>query len=115
MCTPVNTDNLDMLKEIIGDELKEILEVYLQSSPDLINGIAQALESENMDDLRIHSHTLKGSSANIGANQLAEYSAQMEEMAKNQSISGESHKLLTTIQSEIDSVSAFLQTYISQF
>lgn len=115
MTTPVDTDNLDMLKEIIGDELKEILQVYLESSPDLVNGISQALQSESMEDLRIHSHTLKGSSANIGANQLAEYSAQMEEMAKNQSITGESHTLFVTIQSEIATVSDFLHEYIAQF
>jgi|ACQI01.1.fsa_nt_gi HPt (histidine-containing phosphotransfer) domain-containing protein len=114
MSAPVDTDNLDMLKEIIGDDLKEILQAYLDSAPDLISKIDNALKSGNSEELRLHSHSLKGSSANIGANQLSGFSAGLEQMAKNQDLSSNADALFSSIETENSSVTLFLNNYIQQ-
>ena len=47
----------------------ELIDIYLQETPKQIQAIAAALTSQNMHELMISAHTLKGSSLNIGANQ----------------------------------------------
>ncbi len=74
----IDTTNLDSLKEIIGDDLKEIVLNFIESSPETLKKINLALQDENADDLTLHAHTLKGSGANMGAIKLAEICAELE-------------------------------------
>lgn len=73
----VDTSNLDMLKDIIGDELK-------------------------------------GSAANIGANQLSAMSAEMEQKAKQSDMDG-LPELLSKIETESKAVDLALVDYIKTF
>jgi len=50
--------------------------------------LEEAIASENTDNVRMHAHTIKGSSANIGALQVRETAARLEEAAKAGDISG---------------------------
>ncbi len=114
MSNPVDTDNLDMLKELIGDDLKEILQAYLDSAPDSVIKMDNALHAGDADQLRLHSHSLKGSSANIGAGPLSQICAQLEDMAKNNDISAQSNTLFQNIKNENTQVMQLLQNYIQQ-
>lgn len=114
MSTPVDTDNLNMLKELIGDDLKEILQAYLDSAPDLIGNIDHALSTTNQEQLRLHSHSLKGSSANIGAHNLSSYCAKLEQLAKNNDIGAEATSIFSTIKQENTIVEQFLQNFMNQ-
>lgn len=114
MSHPVDTANLEMLKEVIGDDLKDILESFIQIAPDTLNHIRQAVESSNAEDLRLHAHTLKGSAANIGAIQLPALCLVMENKAKENNLV-DLETDLAAVESENSAVLAFLQDYISQF
>ncbi len=114
MSLPVDTDNLNMLKDLIGDDLKEILHAYLDSAPDLLMKISHALSASDTELLRLHAHSLKGSSANIGAHDLSEYSARLEKMAKDGNLTSQANELFTSINSENQRVEQFLKDYINQ-
>lgn len=113
MSAPVDIDNLNMLKDLIGDDLKEILQAYLDTAPDLLIKIDQAVNLSDAEALRLHSHSLKGSSANIGANDLSAHCAELEMMAKNNSLSNAANKA-AEIKSNNAVVSEFLQSYMAQ-
>jgi len=115
MSMPVDKDNLEMLRELIGEDLKEILQAYLDSAPDLLIKIEQALQNNDAATLQLNAHSLKGSSANIGATTLPSVCAELEQMAKNNDLSTKANSLFMDIKSSNEQVSQFLQTYMQQF
>ena len=115
MNTSVDIDNLNMLKELIGKDLKEILDAYISTAPNLVNQIEDALISQDVDNLRLHAHSLKGSSANIGANTLSSLSASLEQFAKEGQLGSPAVQAFSKSKDENSAVMDFLNTYIQQF
>lgn len=114
MSEMINNEHLGMLKEVIGDDLKEILQTFLDSAPDTLSQIQQAVSSGSAVDLRLHAHTLKGSSANVGATQLSELSLVVENMAKEENVDDAEAKV-AEISTELNQVMDYLQNYITSF
>lgn len=114
MNPPVDIDNLDMLKELIGDDLKEILQAYLDTAPESIMKLEQATQSGDANAVRMHAHSLKGSSANIGAHDLSASCSQLEQMGKNNQVDQAAINLAATINQENSVVSEFLQSYMQK-
>lgn len=113
--TPVDTDNLAMLKEIIGDDLKDILQTFLATAPDNIQQIKQAFTTQNSSALQLNAHSLKGSSANIGATKLTSLCLSVETAAKNNDLSTQTEQYIDQITQENGKVTQFLTQYIQQF
>ncbi len=61
--------------------LVKLCEMYLQSTPDLMEGIFQACNDHNSDALQRAAHSLKGVSASVGAEQVREFSSWLEKNA----------------------------------
>lgn len=64
---PVDTDRL---REVTSGDVeleRELIELYLESAAGLIQNIGSAVVSGDLDAVRRGAHTLKGSSANLGA------------------------------------------------
>ncbi|MGA1824736.1 MAG: response regulator [bacterium] len=78
-------DRADFLERLDGDEefLTELLEEFIEITPELINSIKEAIEKEDMIQARRDAHTLKGASANVSALALREAALQMENSIKN--------------------------------
>jgi HPt (histidine-containing phosphotransfer) domain-containing protein len=68
--------------------LQQVIEMYLQASPPLISQIESGLASGNADSVRIAAHTLKSSSANLGAQGLAQTCGALESAARSGSLAG---------------------------
>lgn len=79
----VDLQVLGELKEIMEDEFLVLLETYLSDSVKLLAEIDQAINSSDAEGLRSVAHSLKGSSANLGAIVLSDYCKQLEDMGKN--------------------------------
>ncbi|WP_029406602.1 Hpt domain-containing protein [Thiomicrorhabdus sp. Milos-T2] len=110
----VDISNLDMLKDIIGDELKEVLNIYLESTPETLLKLEDAVASKTLATVQSQAHSLKGSSANVGANNLSMLSAELEQNAKNNHTDNMS-ALLIKIQTENIAVAQALKDYINTF
>lgn len=71
------------LDEDGGDALlSEILAAYYASCPDLLAQLEDGLTSSSVDKVRMAAHTLKSSSANLGALLLSELCRQAEHAAR---------------------------------
>lgn len=114
MSTAVDIDNLDMLREVIGDDLKEILQSFIDIAPAALNDIHQAIAEENPAQLQLHAHTLKGSSANIGATQLPALALVLENAGKAGQTSGLENEV-SQVNEESQRVLDFLTDYINRF
>ena len=107
----VDTTSLEMLKEIIGDDLKEILLRFIETSVETLQQIKQALKDNNADNLQLHAHTLKGSSANIGATILPELSFKLEKKGI-EGIAQDLDTEIVNVELELDNVNDFIKNYI---
>ena len=68
------------LKELGGDDsfFKEIIELYVEQYPDLLDKIKSALSNGDYVNVSKSAHALKGASLNIGAKKMAEICLQIE-------------------------------------
>lgn len=114
MSDPVDTENLSQLKTLIGEDLKDILQTFLEIAPETLNGIKVAIIEEDANALRHQAHTLKGSSANIGATTLPALCLALENNGKEGITQGQ-EILLKQVENETDKVIRFLQHSINHF
>lgn len=69
---------ITMLQDAIGDSLHKIINLYLTDAPQDLIRMQQALSSNDLDTLRRLAHSLKSSSANLGAMQTSALAADLE-------------------------------------
>jgi len=68
--------------------LAQVVALYLEASPPLITQIEAGLASGDAPSVRMAAHTLKSSSANVGARQLARLCSTLEQAARAGSLPG---------------------------
>lgn len=73
--------------------VKELIVAYLDDSPTLINDMKTALEGNDAATFRRAAHTLKSSSASLGAIGLSEISKELEMIGKSENINQADGKL----------------------
>jgi signal transduction histidine kinase/CheY-like chemotaxis protein/HPt (histidine-containing phosphotransfer) domain-containing protein len=74
--------------------LEKIVGLYLQSSPDLIGRLHEAVRLGDADQVRTAAHTLKSSSANVGALKLSAICKELEALGRSASLGPAPSKLL---------------------
>ena len=77
---------LDELRSILGNEVDRLIEVFLDDSPRLISALETAAAGQDLDMLRNAAHTLKSSSANLGAMALSNAAKKVELGARTQTL-----------------------------
>lgn len=86
MIERLNTEFLEELKDIMEEEFPLLLETYLRESELQYQRIDAAWQEQELEDLRRCAHSLKGSSGNIGAEQLADLCGALERQAKQSEV-----------------------------
>ncbi len=74
----LSTKTLEDIKEFMGDEMVQLLEMFEQETPSILKKMHMALKNNNFDEVEKMAHMLKSTSANIGANGLSFFSRKME-------------------------------------
>ncbi|HEV7269334.1 hybrid sensor histidine kinase/response regulator [Pseudoxanthomonas sp.] len=69
---------LEELREIAGDETTRIISIFLEDAPRLIGTLEKAAAVPELDAMRDAAHTLKSSSANVGAMALSAAAKRVE-------------------------------------
>lgn len=94
---------LSELKGLMGDDYITIFEAFVRSADQSIPDLNHAVDANDLKKIEIIVHTLKGSSANIGAKKLSQICAEMLDGARN-SITDRFNTYLESINSEYDKV-----------
>ena len=66
--------------------IEKVMRVFIDDAPRLLTAMQVALASENASALRMAAHSLKSSSASLGAAELAKFCAQVELLAREERI-----------------------------
>ena len=91
--TILEAETLTALQALSDDDedlLQELVEIYLAEAPALIRAIRVASAESDAEGLERAAHSLKGSSANMGALRLAGKARALEELGRAGSVDGAS-------------------------
>ena len=82
-------ENIRALSASNGDALLErVLQAYLEDTPAHLRTIKAAIDSGSTVQIRKAAHSLKSSSANVGADALAQRCREMEQLGRNDTTAG---------------------------
>jgi len=112
LLTAIDVKVLQSFRNMVGEKadlvLAEMIDCYLEDAPKLISAIAQAVAQGDATQLRHASHTLKSSSATLGAMTLSHLCKKLEVMSRaGNSEYAEDH--LPQLEAEYKRVRAALQ------
>lgn len=111
------SDGLERLRSVFGERapqtLAEIINAYLKEAPERLEQIRQAQEQAQALPLYRAAHTLKSSSALLGAIQLAQLCQQLESSAQAGDLSS-TKNLVLCLEAEYNRVKAALESELSR-
>jgi HPt (histidine-containing phosphotransfer) domain-containing protein len=80
-----------------------LIETYLRSSPELIDSMRQAVSSDDAETIERTAHSLKSSSATLGAVELAELCKELEQIGREAS-TARAAEVFAGLETEFDRV-----------
>ena len=97
-----------------GDDsfLRDLIQIYLDDSPQCVVDIEQSLAEGDAGRLTRAAHSLKGSSANFGASQLRAVSERIEKLGRQGAL-GEVPAQIPELKAEFERVKADLKALMS--
>ena len=104
---------LDRLRELNEDDepdiVTELIDLFLRDTPPRLAALKDAIKEGDAQALSQTAHTLKGSSANLGATRLAALNAELEKKASHGSLE-EASRLLAQLDNEFERVRHVLES-----
>ncbi len=94
----IDRQAVDNLRELNPDDpnfLRELIDLFLQDIPQRVAEIEQAIASQDAALLTRAAHTIKGSSGNFGAGNLARVAQEMEHQGKSASFAAATTSLIS--------------------
>jgi len=108
----LETEIRELLVRLVGEDEPQIIEdlvvSYQQDSEVLMAQLTEAIAQQNVKEIAIAAHTLKSSSANLGALALSELCQTLERQARNNELN-DTVTLLSKLKLEYQHVSVALQ------
>lgn len=113
----INWDTLDSYYRVMGDDtdafLIELIQTYLPNAQKLIDDMKQSLESRDLNTFHRSAHTLKSSSASLGATLLSDL-ARVLEADTVENFPDDSADRVRTIQSELEMIIPEYQRFLNE-
>lgn len=113
MSQPIDYDNLNLLKSVIGSDLKPILLSFLEITPAVVEKLGLAISNQDAKQVQHQAHTLKGSAANVGALTLPEICLKLEDMGRKGDIT-QAPDAFSQLQTAYPELAQAIQNYINQ-
>ena len=73
---------LEELREVMGDDFRQLVQTYLDTAPDLVDQLRQAADDGDVEAMVLSAHSLKSGSANMGAMHLSAMARDTEMAAR---------------------------------
>lgn len=113
----LDPEALNNLRRVLGPAalgaIPTMIDFYFSDSRALLKEMRRALDSNDQETLWRAAHTLKSSSANLGANVLSGFCREVEELARSQSTMG-AEGIITRIEAEFRMVEQVLMDLLNK-
>ncbi|MGB3268118.1 MAG: Hpt domain-containing protein [Microcoleus sp.] len=108
---PLDSQTFEELRELLGEEAEEfwieLVEKFTEVAPPKLQELADAVNRADAAAIKALAHALRGACTTVGAMPLFQLCAQLEQMARNETLSG-SEVLMQKIAAEYQRVKAAL-------
>lgn len=88
----IDSDTLNTIRSMESaqtpDLLRQLVEIYIKTASGLLDDLREGIALKEEESIRFAAHSLKSSSGNIGAITIAEDSAKIEELVRDQKTEG---------------------------
>jgi HPt (histidine-containing phosphotransfer) domain-containing protein len=74
------------LRELMGDEFSELMQAYQEDTVGFLNALKDACDRDDDAGLQVPAHSMKSSSANIGAMHLSALAKKLEEQVRSDTL-----------------------------
>lgn len=108
----LNLETLHELREMLDDGLDEVLTEYVGDASQQLRQLHVAVEVGDVEAIGDISHSLKGSSGNLGIQGLYELCARLEQEAKSGTV-GDAPASLALIEQEFDRAKNAINHFMS--
>jgi HPt (histidine-containing phosphotransfer) domain-containing protein len=109
---------LDGIKEMAGDTDNEFLitliQLYVNSAPEKLQKMKAALARKDGKTASFEAHSLKSSSASLGAMAVSKIAGEIEKETKGGHVSSEINLKFSLFEKEVSLAITELQTYLTQ-
>ena len=115
--TVIDMAVLQQLKEMAGGDLVVVVDVidcYLEDSPKLLDEMSQAIKQQQAQLLQRSAHSMKSSSASVGAKNLSRLCKELEYIAREATTEG-ADTILSQLEAEYQRVDAVLQSELQTY
>jgi len=105
-------DRADLMDRVGEDEdlARELIELFREDAPKQIEGLKQALETNDIPTATRHAHTLKGAASNISAPGVQNIASQMETACTAENLEAVATQL-PELQEQLDRFMAIAQAW----
>ncbi len=110
---PIDTKIFDNLRELMGNDFIELLNIFMSSVPNQLASLKEASNNSDPDGIFRTAHSLKSSSGNLGALVLCELCRDLESWARTGKTEG-SLASIEKIEAEFLRVKTVFETEISK-
>jgi CheY-like chemotaxis protein len=93
----VDVSAFGQLRELMGDELRDVVHMYLTDTPQLLANISDAITKGDASTLRRCAHSVKSSSHAVGAVGVAQVASMLERLTDSSGVSAEAERLLSAL------------------
>ncbi len=106
-------DKDEALKMFEGDEefLKELVEVFINDTPEQMSEVREAVDSRNSKTIEKSAHKLKGAVANFGKNATTDTAFKLETMGKENNLVGV-EEVYGTLVKDVESLTNALMEFV---
>lgn len=113
MSTPqekIDSAMLAQLQDLLGDRFSELVERFIADGNRRVQLLREAVMNKDFDLIHAEAHGLKGSSRNIGANDLGNVCADLEQQGRSANGDG-LETLFAAVEQEFAAVCDILESY----
>jgi CheY-like chemotaxis protein/HPt (histidine-containing phosphotransfer) domain-containing protein len=110
----LDSDVVRDLLDVMGDEFTDLVQVYLEDTPKALAALEQAAARGDNEGLIAPSHSLKSTSANLGALGLAELAKRLEHGARGGTLGNEAPIVVAQIKRTFQRVTVELNSLLAK-
>jgi diguanylate cyclase (GGDEF)-like protein len=108
---PIDEERIAELRESVSTAFGQMIEAYLEDLPDLTSSLEEAVNNKDYEQTQHFAHSIKGSSKNFGAVELAEVAKELEDLARAQNLH-DAHALVIAVFEETQRVTEYLSKLV---
>ncbi len=107
----IDKARIDELRDSVAGAFDKMVEAYIEDLPGLLNSLEEAVNSKDAKLVQHYAHSIKGSSKNFGAVELANVAKEIEDMGRDEQLLDVNTHLISLFE-EVDRVIGYLDNLI---